>query len=466
MSNQRPDILFFFTDDQRFNTIQALGNENIITPNIDLLVEEGITFNHAHIPGASCTAVCMPSRAMLHTGRTLFHLAGSGENIPSDHITLGETLQKEGFRTFGTGKWHNGSDSYARSFTDGAEIFFGGMEDHWNVPACNFDPTGKYDLHYPAVKDPFFSNEVTYRQCDHITAGKHSSELFCEAAIDFLKNYDSEDPFFMYISFMAPHDPRTMPKEYLEMYDPEKLPLPENFMPVHPFDLGSMKVRDEMLAPFPRTPEVIRRHIAEYYAMITHLDAQIGRVLKELKRKERADNTIILLAGDNGLALGQHGLMGKQNSYDHSIRVPLVIKGPGIPMNEKRNALVYLLDIYPTLCDLVGADIPGSVEGKSLVPVFNKADEKVRDTLFFAFDRFQRAVRDDRYKLIEYVVNGERTTQLFDLLLDPIEINNLANSPNHTDVLTKLRKELIRCRDTWGDLDSCWGRSFWDMYGS
>ncbi len=466
MGSAKPNILFLFTDDQRFDTIAAVGNPEVITPNLDALVAGGTTFTHAHIPGGTSGAVCMPSRAMLHSGRTLFHLEGAGGRIPPEHVTLGEALRKAGYRTFGTGKWHNGTESFARSFTDGAEIFFGGMADHWNVPACRFDPTGQYDLQCPIVDNAGLSNEVRMRRCDHVTAGKHSSELLAEAAIEFIDTYDADDPFFAYVSFLAPHDPRTMPEEFRTMYDPSTIPLPGNFMGGHPFDNGQLKIRDEMLADFPRTPEEVRRHLAEYYAMISHLDAQIGRVLEALARAGKADNTIIVFAGDNGLAVGQHGLFGKQNLYDHSVRVPLIFAGPGIPAGQKRDALVYLLDIFPTLCDLTGTPVPDSVEGQSLLPAINNEAEKVRDTLYLAYRHLHRGVRDRRHKLIEYVVDGRRTTQLFDTQSDPLELNNLAEQAAHADKLAELRKELFRLRDAWDDADSEWGRTFWEGFGS
>ena len=450
-NSERPNILFFFTDDQRFDTIRALGNDQIITPTMDWLVGAGTAFVNAHIMGGSHEAVCMPSRAMLMTGRTLFHLDRQGQDVPRSHMLLGEALQAAGYVTFGTGKWHNGPTSYARSFTHGAEIFFGGMEDHWNVPACRFDPTGRYNVVQPMVRDPFHSNAVTYRPCDHITPGKHSSELFCDAAIDFLQHYDAPDPFFMYISFMAPHDPRTMPKQYLDLYDPDKIALPPNLLPEHPFDNGELRVRDELLAPWPRTPQEIRRHLAEYYAMITHADAQMARVLEVLRARGHAGNTIIVFAGDNGLALGQHGLMGKQNLYDHSVRVPLVMAGPGVPAGQRRTTYCYLLDIFPTLCDLVGIPIPETVEGRSLVPALRDPTEPIRDVLCCAYRHLQRSVRDRRYKLIEYAVEGRRTTQLFDIQADPWELHNLAGDPAHAGDLARLRSELARWQSECGD---------------
>ena len=137
-----------------------------------------------------------------------------------------------------------------------------------------------------------------------------------------------------------------------------------------------------MLAAFPRDPGEIKRHIAEYYAMISHLDEALGRLLAALEEKGELDNTIIVFSGDNGLAVGQHGLMGKQNLYDHSVRVPLIFAGPGIPQGEQRDALVYLLDIFPTLCDLTGTDIPASVEGHSLKPCIDDPSQEPRDTLY------------------------------------------------------------------------------------
>ncbi len=463
---QRPNVLFFFTDDQRFDTIRALGNHEIITPNIDSLVERGTAFTNTYIMGGTSNAICLPSRAMLMTSRTLFHLQDRGEDFPADHITLGETLQGAGYNCWGTGKWHSTTGAFARTFSDGAEIFFGGMDDHWNVPASDYDPTGKYDSRIQQTID-FVDQAVAEKTADHITAGKHSSELFCDAAIDYLRGYDDEEPFFMYVSFMAPHDPRTMPQEYLSMYDADDIELPENFAPEHPFDTGNLRGRDESLAGFPRTPDEVRQHIAAYYAMVTHLDAQIGRVLETLDETGHAADTIIVFAADNGLAVGRHGLMGKQNLYDHSVHVPLIMAGPGIPENERRDAFAYLLDIYPTLCDLVDVPIPDSVEGKSLVPAFADSDQRIRDHLLYAYRQYHRGVRDERYKLIEYVVEGERTTQLFDLRDDPMEMKNLAGDPAHGGQIESLRQQLVRWRDELGDDGTPYEETgaFWKGYG-
>ena len=428
----RPNILFLFTDDQRFNTIHALNCPEIHTPNMDKLLRNGVSFTRAHIMGGTSGAVCMPSRAMLLTGKTLFHLNNRGANIPDEHIMFPEVYKKAGYKTFGTGKWHNSRQAYARCFTHGGKVFFGGMSDHLKVPVHDFDPSGQYSKQNQTIGKVFSSN------------------LFSDEAIKFLENDIDDDPFLLYVSYTAPHDPRMAPKEYADMYPPEKIPVPKNFMPQHPFDNGEMNVRDEMLAPFPRTEKIVQEHISAYYAMITHLDAQIGRILEALERSGKAENTIIVFAGDNGLAVGNHGLMGKQNLYEHSVRVPLIFTGPGIPRGKQTEALCYLSDIYPTLCELAGLEKPNSVEGKSLVPALNNYQAKIRDSLFLAYTKLQRGVRThDNWKLIKYNVHGEQRTQLFNLNNDPDELNNLADLENYqirqkelTELLNNYMNEL------------------------
>jgi arylsulfatase A-like enzyme len=421
-SDKKPNILFLFTDDQRFDTINILGNEDIVTPNMDSLASGGAAFTHACIMGSMSGAVCMPSRAQLMSGRTLFR----APDDLADVITFPEVLKEAGYTTFATGKWHNQPGSYARCFTNGAKIFFGGMSNHLEVPVNDFDPTGKYP------------KEKRY------TGDKFSSELFSDAVINFLNEYEKDAPFLAYVPYTAPHDPRMPPKKYKDMYNPKNIPVPENFMPKHPFDNGEMEIRDEKLAPWPRTPEIIQQHIADYYGMITHLDDEIGRILENLKDLGHADNTVIIFAGDNGLAVGQHGLMGKQNLYDHSIRVPLIINGPGIPKQQKNTTLCYLLDLFPTICDITGIPVPDGVEGENLMPVIRGEKDKIRENQYYAYKSIHRAVRDDQYKLIEYYINGNRMTQLFNLYDDPWEVNNLADDPDYSNELKGLRDELVR----------------------
>lgn len=463
-SARKPNILFLFADDERFNTINALGNPEIRTPNLDALAGSGTVFSNAYIMGGQSAAVCMPSRAMLWTGRTLFRLERYGAVIPDEHMLLGEAMRGAGYNTFATGKWHNGPPAFNRSFSAGDEILFSGMGDHFKTYLSHYHADGKYPapraVPWPKEVSGLPDTEINLIY-DHVSEGVHSSEVFRDAAVKYIRDYADEAPFLMYVSFMAPHDPRNMPKRYLDMYDPETISVPANFLPKHPFDNGELNIRDEVLEKWPRTPEAVRRHIAAYYAMITHLDAQVGAIIDALKRSGAYENTIIVFSGDNGLALGQHGLMGKQNVYDHSVHVPLIFAGPGIPAGEKREAFCYLYDIFPTLCELTGTPAPDSVDGMSLVPAIRGADAHGRESMFFAYKNYQRAVRTDCWKLILYNVKGRKTTQLFDLAADPYETANLAGKPEYAGrvlELTALMKDWIRRAGDSVDLDKTdWG---------
>jgi arylsulfatase A-like enzyme len=185
-----------------------------------------------------------------------------------------------------------------------------------------------------------------------------TSQRAADAIIDFLQNHKGDRPFFIYLAPPVPHDPRVAPKKFMDLYDPNKITLSKNFMARHPFDNGDLEVRDEKLAPVPRKAEDMRRHLADYYACISCFDHHVGRILGVLREKGFADDTVIVYSSDQGLAVGgRHGLMGKQNLYEE-FKSPLLLAGPGIPRGKKSDALVYLHDLFPTLCALAGIDIP------------------------------------------------------------------------------------------------------------
>ena len=330
-----------------------------------------------------------------------------------------ELFGENGYTTFGTGKWHNGQASWLRAFQHGEAVMFGGMADHTKVPLHDRTPDG--------------------RMAGPRTGEKFSSELFADAAIKFLEQHDPSagaKPFFLYTAFTAPHDPRQPPPGFPANYA-SRPPLPANFLPQLPFDNGMMNGgRDENLAAWPRTEAMIRDQLAEYYAMIEHLDAQIGRILATLKRRGFAENTIIVYAADNGLALGSHGLLGKQSVFEHSMRVPFIIGGPGIPHGKSSQAFTYLLDIFPTLCELAGLAPPAGVFGESVRPLWDGTKPGLRDTIFLPFIQIQRAVRDDRWKLICYPQLGYR--QLFDLQNDPNETKSVYDDPANAAHIARL----------------------------
>jgi len=422
---RHPNVLFLFSDDQRADTIAALGNQRIQTPNLDRLVRQGTVCTRAYCMGGTQPAVCLPSRAMLMSGRSLFRVAGDLKGQP----TWPEMFRQAGYATFLTGKWHNGAESARRCFAEGRAVFFGGMGDPYKLPVSDFEPGGGTTNKRPS--------------------GKHSVELFADQAIEFVRHQKGDRPFLCYVAFNAPHDPRVAPAKYHERSNAAKPPLPANFLPQHPFNNGELVIRDEKLAPWPRTPEVVRQHLADYYAAISFLDAQVGRILDALKASGQYDNTLIVFSSDHGLALGSHGLMGKQNLYDHSMHSPLLFDGPGVPRGKKIDALCYLYDIFPTLGELAGVPAPKGNEGKSLVPVFAGERDRVHDSIFTAYRNVQRAVRDDRWKLIVYPRINK--VQLFDLRNDPAERNDLAADDKHKAEVERLIKLLKGWQKQLGD---------------
>ena len=425
---QKPNILFLFADDQRADALGCSGNTYIRTPNIDKLAKSGVRFTNSYVMGGHHGAISAPSRAMLMTGKSLFHVYDRLDGLK----TMPRYFSENGYETFGTGKWHNGAKSFEATFQKGENVFIGGMADHYKVPCQSYGTDGK--LGKPVIKG-------------------FSTDVFAESAISYLKEYSKgnrEHPFFCYVAFTAPHDPRSPRKDYIGMYPDESIPLPGNFKALHPFQFDDLMVRDENLAPWPRTPEIIKSSLADYYALITHLDNRIGDIIQTLKNKGLANNTIIVYAADNGLAIGSHGLLGKQDLYEHSIKVPLIITGPGIPQNEIRDAMVYLYDLYPTLCTLSGISVADGVDGKDLSSVIAGNEEGVRKSLYTVYRNTARAVRTKEWKLIFYPQRNYN--QLFNLKLDPLEIYNLAGitefQPKKQELMLLLKEWYIETGDT------------------
>ena len=425
------NILIIYSDDHSYRALGAAGNTDVLTPNLDKLAKSGLMFTQAHVMGGHQGAVCIPSRAMLLTGRYVNRLPGDGSTIPDSIVSLPEVLRTQGYNTYHTGKWHSDKASHSRMFSTGGDIFFGGMhfpkfggQEHPTVYL--YDSTGVYDEKRKRTSDTY------------------STTLYADHAIQFLSSTTAKaKPFFCYVAFTSPHDPRTPPDKFSRMYDPEKIPLPANFLIKHPFDNGDLNVRDEQLLPVPRDPDAIKKDIALYYGMVSEMDAQVGRILETLEKSGLKENTLIIFAGDNGLAVGQHGLLGKQNLYEHSIRVPMILSGPGVPMNKKTDGFTYLSDITPTIIDYLQLPRPSSVEGISLLPVIQDPSKKVRSSIYNVYGHWSRSIKsEDGFKLIVYNVDGIATTQLFNLKIDPWEIKDLSIEPVYREKIMQMRNLL------------------------
>lgn len=434
----KPNILFMIADDHRCDAIAAMGDATVRTPHFDSLARDGASSRTMHIQGGKCGAVCIPTRATVLTGRfTHRAVLPHGVDvwpqitmIPPAVTTMPQAFRNAGYRTHLVGKWHNCKASLMASFDGGAEIFLGGMTEHFSSPHLPFDPKGEFP------------------NASAVTTPQHSTERFASGAVDFLDSLKPDDrqPFFLYCAFLSPHDPRTAPREFHEHYPPGQIPLPANFLPRHPFDNGDLVIRDEMLDAFPRTPEIVRKHLSDYYAMIEHQDQQVGRILAALARSGRAENTIVVYTSDHGLAVGSHGLLGKQNVYDHSIRVPFLLRGPGVRAGTKLTGLHQNCDIFPTICDLAQLKKPDTIDGESFAPACASADDPGRPSIYAVYKDFQVTVKERRWKLIRNYQNaqgrGTNRLQLFDMLEDPHETRDLAADPAHALTIKRLLGEL------------------------
>jgi arylsulfatase A-like enzyme len=431
---ERPNVLVIVTDDQRPDTIAALGNPRIETPTLDQLVRQGTTFTRA-----TCGfPLCVPSRAEILTGATAFRTGiGFGRRtIDPDLVLWGDTMRAAGYRTWYCGKWMNDGSPKTRGYDETSGLFSSGGAG----PAGKAPRYGRFGRLITGYRGWTFKTDDGKPELQKgIGLTGETSRHIADGAIELLRR-DTDQPFFLHVNFTAPHDPLIFPPGYESKYDPDRMKLPENFLPRHPFDHGNLEGRDEKLLPWPRTEGAIRQELAAYYAVIDDMDAQIGRILDALDQSGRRDNTLILFTSDHGLALGSHGLMGKQNMYEHTIGVPFIIAGPGIPQDVRTEAQIYLRDMYPSVCELVGIDTPVTVQGKSFAPVLRGETDQVHDAIYGYFYDFQQMIRTDRWKLIRYPKVDR--VQLFDLMNDPAERENLAGEPKYAALVGSLSRRL------------------------
>lgn len=415
----RPNFLFIIVDDQSPFDLKAYNaKSNLDTPNIDRLASEGMIIDGAYQMGSWTGGVCTASRHMIMSGRTLWHIPDKPGRTLNPHVTnpklvppdlaentLPAIFNRAGYDTMRTCKPGNSYEAANQLFTVRHDaVKNGGTEETgsaWH---------GKQVLNYLAERE---ANKDT-------------------------------DPFLIYFGFTHPHDPRNGTPELLEKYgatnhtDPEspppanrkQPPLPENYLPAHPFHHGHIGLRDEERVSgvwFNRDEVTVRNEIGRQFACSENIDIQIGKVLSKLEAMGELENTYVIYTSDHGMSIGRHGLMGKQNLYQHTWRVPYIVKGPGIEAGSRREANIYLLDSLPTLCDLAGIKAPNTVEGKSFKAVLNNNQKTVRDVLYGAYcggsRPGMRAVKKGDWKLIKYdVLDGQvRETQLFNLAENPDE---------------------------------------------
>ena len=432
---RRPNILFLISDDQRPDTVGALGNSAIRTPNLDRLVRSGTAFTRA----IAAYPICHVSRAEILTGTCAFRngVGYRGTTIDPSLATWAGTFRAAGYHTWFVGKWHNDGQPKDRGYDETRGLYTaggGGKEQR----AKYLDHAGRAATGYTGWT--FKSDDGKPEPEKGIGLTPDISRHFADAAIGFIERKPAE-PFFLHVAFTAPHDPRLIPPGWEGRYEPAKMALPKNFLAEHPFDHGNLKGRDEVLLAMPRQPDEVRAELAAYYAVISALDEQIGRIVSALQTTGQLDHTLIIFTTDQGLAVGSHGLMGKQNMYEHTLGVPLIFRGPGVPQGERREAQCYLRDLFPTACDFAGIPTPDTVQSRSLLPALRDAQKQVHPFVVGYFTDTQRAIREGPWKLVLYP--QVKRTQLFDLAHDPDEMTDLSAQPEHAGRVTDLHGKLV-----------------------
>ncbi len=438
---KQPNILFLFADDLSYEAVGFAGIEQVETPNLDELARRGLVFTHAYNMGGWNGAVCIASRTMLMTGRSLWRAHALENSLEQERMAgrmWPEVMRRAGYRTYFSGKWH--VNAKAESLFDVVEHLRPGMP-----------PDDETAYSRPAADGTDSWSPTDTSRGGYWNGGKHWTEVTADDAIAFLDDSQEHDqPFFMYIAFNSPHDPRQSPLEFLEKYPVNTIRVPESFLEAYPFaeEIGcDSSLRDERLAPFPRTRRAIQTHRREYFAAITHLDSQIGRVMRHLEQSDLIENTVVFFTADQGLSVGHHGIMGKQNAYEVSTRVPLIISGPGFDGGRKISQPTYMQDAMATTIGLSEAGKQDHLEFQDLRPLVDGAESTYKHGIYFAYLNLQRSITLNSMKLIDYP--SANVTRLFDLRSDPNEMHDLAGSAEYVDRKRDLAVQLEKLKQSY-----------------
>lgn len=430
---EKPNVLFIAVDDLR-PELNCYGNNLIRSPNIDRLAESGTLFNRAY-----CNVpVCGASRASLLTGtrptryRFLDYDTWTDEDLP-DVVTLPQHFRNNGYHTISLGKIFHHQYDRRESWDENWRPKMKTSPRDYQVPENIALDTvnGQRGMPYesaPVNDTTYFDGRIAARAISHLTAMKESGE-----------------PFFLAVGFLKPHLPFNAPSKYWELYDYDQFELPDNYIPspsipkkaLH--NWGELRAYHGIPSEGPLSDSLALKLIQGYYACVSYTDAQIGNVLNTLKDLGLDKNTIVVLWGDHGWNLGEHGLWCKHCNFNTSLRTPLIFRVPGMTQGDQTNALVEFIDIYPTLCELANLSLPEHLEGKSVVPLLKNPQQEGKDFIISKwFDGL--TIKTRKYAYTEWGDENDSIYErmLFDHEQDIEENSNLAGMPEYEENIEEL----------------------------
>lgn len=437
---KKPNILLVFTDQQRFDTIEALGNSVIRTPVLNKLVENGIAFTRAYTP----CPVCVPARYSMHTGQ-MPHRTGVFENhnMPEGRKSFMEHLSENGYQTFGAGKMHF-------TFPTGSNTLWGFDK----RAVCDNDGSLEENDFYQNNKKHGFGHVYDYKgvrsemyyipQVSQLPEHLHHSAWTVDSCMDFLKEKDEDKPFFIMTSFEKPHPPFEPPVPWNKLYRGPDMPMPK--VPQKAEELHTLwnKFQNKYKYRDQGTDEnLLRQMKAHYYAEISFVDYNLGRLLAYLEEENLMDNTMIIYTSDHGEMMGDYNCFGKRCFLDSAARIPMIVKYPGCQKNTTCNTPVSLIDIMPTFLEFAGIDTGEDYSGESLFGILD--GKSGRDTIFGQYEKEGYAsymMLNEKYKYIYSAPDNKEF--LFDLIVDTEETRNKANNPLYYEKTKEMREKTIK----------------------
>jgi iduronate 2-sulfatase len=448
---RRPNVLFIISDDLTATALSSYGNSVCRTPNIDRLAASGTRFTHAFCQGTYCG----PSRASFLSGYYPHATGVLGYTSPrqaiGDRATWPEHFKNAGYYTARVSKiYHMGVPGGIEYGGDGRDHDGGnGADDaaswserfnspgpEWKAPGEGETLERNADGKKPVVGGNTFV--VVEADGDDLV---HSDVKTAAKAVELIEQH-ADEPFFLAVGFVRPHVPFVAPKRYFEPFLPyEKLSLPPKLAGDWD-DIPKPGINYKTSRNMQMDLRRQKKALGGYYAAVSYMDAQVGKVLDALKRSGQEDNTIVIFTSDHGYHLGEHDFWAKVSLHDESAKVPLVIRVPG-KQPAVCHSLVELLDLYPTIAALCELDVPSRLQGKNLTPMFDNPAHRVRDAAFSAAPSSKGfLLREDDWAYIQYGEDAAGGVELFDMVADPKQYTNLATMPEHRSTVERFQAQM------------------------